>query len=168
MKFKGYGYTFFVSKVRPRCPALPCPACNYAQILDATSCSCAKLQAVDFPGQLPAAYALASRSFAREAPPSVLIACSSSTPRLLDALHSHRTAPHLLLLLLFDIIAFESGTTGSKFLKDDPLTRVLPSISNLTWTRSSARPRRCGHPHNMDYIPTRWPQSPRIVMRCAP
>ena len=23
-------------------------------------------------------------------------------------------------------------------------------------------------PHNMDSTPTRWPQSPRIVMRCAP
>ena len=25
-----------------------------------------------------------------------------------------------------------------------------------------------GTPTNMDYDPTRWPQSPRIVMRCAP
>ena len=23
-------------------------------------------------------------------------------------------------------------------------------------------------PHNMDYSPTRWPESPRIVMQCAP
>ena len=23
-------------------------------------------------------------------------------------------------------------------------------------------------PHSMDYSPTRWPQSPRIAMRCAP
>ena len=25
----------------------------------------------------------------------------------------------------------------------------------------------CEAPHNMDYNPTRWPESPRIVMRCA-
>ena len=23
-------------------------------------------------------------------------------------------------------------------------------------------------PHSMDYSPTRWPESPRVVMRCAP
>ena len=24
-----------------------------------------------------------------------------------------------------------------------------------------------GHPTNMDYSPTRWPESPRVVVRCA-
>ena len=25
----------------------------------------------------------------------------------------------------------------------------------------------CGAPHNMDYSPTRWPESPWIAMRCT-
>ena len=33
----------------------------------------------------------------------------------------------------------------------------------ISWGLAGARP-----PHNMDDPPTRWPQSPRVVVQCAP
>ena len=48
--------------------------------------------------------------------------------------------------------------------------RTWPSPSRTTSGSTASRWRstcRSGPPHNMDYNPTRWPLSPRIVMRCA-
>ena len=47
----------------------------------------------------------------------------------------------------------------------------LPEPSeNQQWGRDPSFGEGCWcqlpHPHNMDYLPTRWPESPRIVVQC--
>ena len=49
-----------------------------------------------------------------------------------------------------------------------PFIKMALITSGCGYIRLPELEQRCGPPHNMDYIPTKWPQSPRTVVKCVP
>ena len=82
------------------------------------------------------------------------------SPRIVIVVFTQVLRGRCMIVDVLDAAAFRPVTAVRHFA-----SRVCSPLPS--WLRRRL-PFAVPHPHNMDYPRTRWPKSPRIVMRCAP